>query len=216
MNSKSRFQGRSDRAPTTAASAQRRLPLSGNPRTEQKLVNDCVAGNEQAWEELFKRYRDALHLRIRAILRSRSRDANVVDEIAAEVWSTLFCRNSSLLGRFRADDQPLSTFLGGVARIEVLRFLRSDNRRRSRETSSNVLGWAAEIKAGDDGYRLMSVGLGEFADALTPHQRQFLKENLLNRVKHMGKTKLTATNRWQMRHRIRRKLLQFLNGQSTP
>jgi DNA-directed RNA polymerase specialized sigma24 family protein len=210
MNSKSRIQGRSDRAPTTVASAQRRLPLSGNPRAEQKLIDGCVGGNAQAWEELFVRYSDSLQMRIRAILGPRSRDANLIDEIAAEVWSTLYRKNGSLLGRFHVQNgQPLTTFLGGIARIEVLRFLRADHRRRCHEMSPEMIQRTRDSTS-DDGHRLTTLGLGEFAEGLTLHQRQFLRDHLLNGVKHVSSARLTAANHWQLRHRIRCSLLKFL------
>lgn len=211
MNRKSRLRGRTDRAPATIASDHRSVPLSGNPRAEQQLVDNCVAGQEKAWEELFVRYSDLLQVRIRAILGARSRDANLVEEIAAEVWNTLYRKNESLLGRFQAENgQPLSTFLGGIARIEVLRFLRSEHRRRCHEMSPEIIQRTAE-STDDDGHRLIVVGLSEFAEALTPHQRQFLEDHLLNGVKHVRPSNLTAANRWQLRHRIRRKLLEFLD-----
>jgi DNA-directed RNA polymerase specialized sigma24 family protein len=216
MTSKSRVRGRSVRAHATASSKRNRLPLSADPCAEQKLVDGCVAGEERAWQELLVRYSDSLHLRIRAILGPRSRDANLVDEIAAEVWCTLFRKNGSLLGRFQANNgQPLNTFLGGVARIEVLRFLRSDHQRRCHELSPEIIQLAAE-STDDDGYRLMTIGLGEFADALTPRQRQFLHDELLNGVKHVAQIKISTANRWQLQHRIRLKLLEFLNGHQDP
>src|SRR5439155_24511385 len=127
-------------APLAPASAQPRLPLSGSQRADQKLVDGCVAGNTKALEELLLRYSDALHLRIRAILGPRARDANLVDEIAAEVWSTLYRKNGSLLGRFHVKNgQPLTAFLGGIARIEVLRVLRADHQRRCHEMSPEII-----------------------------------------------------------------------------
>lgn len=188
------------------------LPLSGDPRAEQKLVDSCVAGEEEAWQELLVRYSDSLHLRIRAILGTRSRDANLVDEIAAEVWSTLYQKNGTLLGRFQADNgQPLNTFLGGIARIEVLRFLRSDHRRRCHEMSPEIIQLTPK-STDDEGYRSIIVELDEFAESLTPGQRQYLNEHLLNGIKHVPPYRVTAAGRWQLRHRIRRKLLEFLYG----
>ena len=194
------------------ASAQPRLPLSENPSAEQKLVHDCVAGKSTAWGELLLRYSDSLHLRIRAMLGPRARDPNLVDEIAAEVWSTLYRKNGSLLGQFHVKNgQPLTAFLGGVARIEVLRFLRADHQRRCHEMSPEIIQRTRESTS-DDGYRLTMLGLGEFAEGLTPRQRQFLRDHLLNGVKHVSSARLTATNHWQLRHRIRLKLLEFLDG----
>ena len=210
MSNNSRIHGRANGTPTGNAPAQRRLPLSGNPGAEQKLIDGCVAGNAKAWEELLLRYRDSLHLRIRAILGSRSRDANLVDEIAAEVWSTLYRKNGRLLGRFHVKNgQPLTAFLAGIARIEVLRFLRADHRRRRHEMSPEIIQ-RTPAATNDDGYRLATVGLDEFAEGLTPHQRQFLREHLLEHNKRISSVRLTPTNHWQLRHRIRCKLLEFL------
>ena len=197
----------------TAARDTGQVPCSFRQEAEQKLVNNCIAGEEKAWEELVLRYSRPLRSRIGAMLGARGRDANLVDEIVAEVWSTLFRRNGSLLGRFRAENgKPLIAFLGGIARIELLRFLRSDHQRRCHETSQEVIQQAAD-STDDDGHRLISVGLSEFTKALTPRERQFLHENLLNGMKVSSSSEFTTANRWQLRHRIRRKLLAFLDEQ---
>ena len=107
--------------------------------------------------------------------------------------------------------QPLTAFLGGIARIEVLRVLRADHQRRCHEMSPEIIQRTRESTS-DDGHRLTTLGLGEFAAGLTPHQRQFLREHLLNGGKHVSSARLTSSNHWQLSHRIRRKLLEFLSG----
>lgn len=99
------------------------------PRPEAELVAACAAGDREAWREFVDRFGPLLVALVRRMLArrtGRAPDADV-DEIVADVFLALLRRERVLLHRYNPRYR-VSTYLGVIARTEVLRHLRRSNR----------------------------------------------------------------------------------------
>ena len=116
-------------------------PSCGRKAADDRLlVDQCLTGDETAWEKLYYRCHPALIKAIRYLLGNDNRDPNLVEEIAARVWYILLRNDGELLGRFDPDrDCRLQAYLIGFARNEILQYLRSERRRRSHEATGGRL-----------------------------------------------------------------------------
>jgi hypothetical protein len=177
---------------------------------DRLLVDRCLAGEVAAWEELYDQCHLPLCIAIKSLLGPGYRDLNLIDEIAARVWYALVRNDGELLDRFDpCQDLRLSTFLRGVARIEIMQYVRAERRRRAREAE-------AGRRPHHDG-RLsdwqLDVMLNEFTATLTPGEQRFVEEYLLVASPEDDKygIDLTDANIWQRRHRIRAKLRAFFS-----
>jgi DNA-directed RNA polymerase specialized sigma24 family protein len=191
------------------------VPATGNAssraQADRQLIDRCLAGEEEAWQELFARRHPGLVRASRSFLGGGG-DGELAEEIAARVWFALLRDGGRALARFNpTQDRDFGTFLTGVARYEVLRHRRSERRRRFRET---IAAQTATRIRKDNGAGVTLL-LREFMATLVPDEVGFMEEFLLapSAVNgHGGKTSLSQSNVWQRRHRLRIKLLTFLNG----
>jgi DNA-directed RNA polymerase specialized sigma24 family protein len=168
------------------------------------LIERCKAGDTAAWQEIYERYHSGLLRRIRSTLGSRARDENLVEEIAAKVWFALLDKNSRLLRKYRQQaENRFSAYLAGIARNEVLSYLRAERRRQRREVLHVAMGTPREHPQSSP-EQMQLAAWSEFVEALTPCERSFLKRCLQSERGH--RDTLTAANRWQLCHRIRRKI----------
>jgi len=177
---------------------------------DRRLVDRCLAGDVSAWSALYAEFHDSLLAGIRAFLGRAGTDINLVDEIAARVWFALVKSESELLGKFDfRRGCRFSTFLSLVAKNEARLLLRSEKRRRRREqvaskldldpTLGNEFGvWQSEE---------------EFVATLSPAERSFYFEVLMAREDSETSSEYSEQNKWQLRHRIRKKLERFMSQQ---
>ena len=183
--------------------AERRAAL----RADKLLAKRCLAGEVAAWEELYDQCHKPLLVSIRIMLGKQSADANLVDEMAARVWYALVANDGELLSRYEPRrGARLITFMRSLARDEILRYIRSEVRRRNRELTA-----ARERPQyqGQDSTQPVNP-LGEFLATLTPHEKVFCNDYLLAMPTGAMETAYTKSNIWQLSHRIRRKLLRFM------
>ncbi len=174
------------------------------------MVERCLAGDQRAWERLYRRCHPRLRKAIELLLGVDAADGHLIEEIAARVWYALLRDDCRLLAAYDADrDSPLEVFLMGLARIEILRHTRSERRRhwhellRGRKTLE-------EDRVSD--WQLASM-MDEFLDTLTTGEREFLHRFLTSPTDPADDSEdpnLSSTTVWQRRHRIRCKLHQFL------
>lgn len=175
---------------------------------DRLLVDRCLAGDVAAWEELYNQCHFPLCVAIKSLLGPGYRDLNLIDEIAARVWYALVRNDGELLDRFDPrQDLRVGTFLRGVARIEIMQYVRAERRRRLREAEAGrrprrddaLSGWQLDVM------------LNEFTATLTPGEQRFVEEYLLVAPSEddAERNDLTDANIWQRRHRIRTKLLAF-------
>lgn len=184
------------------------VPLSA-AHADRLLVDRCLTGEVAAWEELYCRYHVFLCDSIKSLLRLGSRDANLIDEIAARVWYLLIKNDGDLLDRFDPEwGLRLASFLRGLARIEMMQYFRADRRRQARETEASRRSRISP-RISDGQFRAM---LQEFLATLTPGEQRFLEDYLLlspSVASDRESPELSDANIWQRRHRIRVRLLAF-------
>lgn len=191
----------------TAPSGHRARPLKPlSPAEDKTLVDKCRNGDDDAWAEMHARCQEYLTQQIRYALGDRGQDSNLVDEIAARVWFGLIADDGRLLERFQPQKgNGLKKYLAAIARYEVLRHDRSEFRRRRREHETQVM--RAPDKD-DQRVREMTLDVNSFLPQLTPREKEFFQHVLMGNDGHdLG---ISAPNAWQLRHRIRKKLLHFL------
>lgn len=178
--------------------------------SDAALVQQCLGGDEVAWEQLYYRCHPGLLRAIRFLLEPESRDINLVDEIAARVWYQLLRDDARLLSKFDPErDCRLLGYLVGFARNEIMQHARAERRRRSHEAVGGQLLLRSQRASN------WPIGplLDEFAATLNRRERQFLKEFLLlppAGEKEAAQEEISPTNVWQRRHRIRFKLKAFM------
>jgi DNA-directed RNA polymerase specialized sigma24 family protein len=170
------------------------------------LVEKCLVGDSAAWSQLYQQFHDRLLASIRPILGSLASDATLVDEIGARVWYALVKNDFELLGRFdAARGCQLSTFLGIIAKREAKQLLRSERRRRTREYGAS----RPDLCSGSSG-DLDAAAEQEFLATLTPSERTFYSEVLVGSPAGAANRGYSQSNVWQLTHRVREKLAQFL------
>ena len=184
----------------------------GNALNQQaELVEMCRAGDPAAWKELYGRLHGGLVEGIRHMLAPNGSDAGFAEEIAAHVWYVLWRDRVKILGRFdRERSGSFAAFLLGVARLEAKQQMRSQRRRKGRELGRgthmidrrDVSGWEVGML------------LNEFAATLSAREQEFLEDYLLSVPGSDGDDgcrQLSGVNIRQMRHRLRQKLIAFLD-----
>jgi len=108
---------------------RRRFPIGRGPDADQALIDRCLDGEEKAWEQLYLQFHSRLVEAIKFLLGTEGQKVHLVDEIAARVWYALLRDDAKLLARFDvARNCRLDAFLMGIARMEILRYFRSERR----------------------------------------------------------------------------------------
>jgi DNA-directed RNA polymerase specialized sigma24 family protein len=173
---------------------------------DQKLVDNCIAGDVAAWSRLYQQCHDRLLSGLRVFLGPAGQDANLVEEIAARTWYALVRNGFALLSRFDAKHGcRLTTFLSVLAKNEARQLLRSERRRKSREQVAS----RPETEV-PKAHNLGSISDAEFIATLTPAERTYCTQVLFAGHEEPGATDYSQVNQWQLRHRIRKKLEGYL------
>lgn len=182
-------------------------------RADQRLAERCLAGDEMAWERLYQRCHPQLLRAIKLLLGKDAGDLHLVDEMAARVWYTLLRDDGRLLASYDAErDSGLSAFLMGMARIEILRYVRSERRRRSYE----LIGGRRVLAEGRVPDWELAAMMDEFTSMLSPPELEFMERFLLfapGTEADADAVEIPATSVWQRRHRLRLKLQIYLDHQ---
>lgn len=182
--------------------------LSDGPAADRRLVDRCLAGDGEAWRQLFGQQHHLLLASIRGMFGSAVCDTNQVEEIAARVWYKLLVREGRLLGQFDVEQGcRLSTFFGSIAHSTAVRMFRADKRRRRREAVAS----RPETHSSEESQHQLASRLGEFLRRLTPRERGFFLTVLAGGDSQNGH--YTCTNDWQLRSRIQRKLSVFVKDE---
>lgn len=189
------------------------IPTRGQARRDQRLVKRCMAGEEPAWEQLYQRYHPKLVIAVKLLLGQDAGDLHLVDEMAARVWYTLLRDGGRLLASYDAErDSGLGAFLMGMARIEILRYMRAERRRRSYE----LIGGRKILAEGRVPDWELAAMMDEFTSMLTSQELEFMERFLLDEPGPEADpdvVELPATSVWQRRHRLRLKLQTYLDHQ---
>lgn len=174
---------------------------------DRDLVDRCLSGETAAWSELYRTCHPKLLAAIRLLLGSLGQDFSLVDEIAARVWYALVKDGSSLLSRY--DDSRgcrLTTFVSSIAKREIKQLLRSERRRLSRERKAS----RSEVQAEPPLSALTADFQEQFLDKLTRSERTYFDCVLVPSAGGDEPSAYSADNRWQLQHRVRKKLEAFL------
>jgi DNA-directed RNA polymerase specialized sigma24 family protein len=171
---------------------------TGFPLTEEGwLVARCLRGDAAAWQTLFELYHPRFVIIIRSLLRGGN-GAEHAEEIAAAVWSSLCSEGYSHLRRFDPRSGRLLAYLAAMARREIWRERRSEQRRHSREYRV-----ARAEATWDDVSR--GLAFNEFLATLTGREREFCLSELLRLTEYTAPSPLSAANGWQLRCRVLKK-----------
>ncbi len=180
-------------------------------RVDQRLAERCLAGDERAWEHLYQQCHPPLLRAIKLLLGQDAGDVHLVDEMAARVWYTLLRDGGRLLASYDADrDSSLNAFLMGMARIEIMRYMRAERRRRSYE----LIGGRKILAEGRVPDWQLANMMDEFTSTLTPPELEFMERFLLDAPgteADADVVEIPATSVWQRRHRLRLKLQAYLD-----
>jgi DNA-directed RNA polymerase specialized sigma24 family protein len=178
---------------------------TGTAEADRRLVDRCLSGDSRAWEELYLQFHDRLLISIRVMLGGGRADPNLVDEIAARVWYAVVADGAQLLARFQPQRGcRLSTFLAAIARAQAVAVFRSEKRRRGRE----LMASRAECQSPEESLETMLAELDDFLATLTPREREFCGQVLLE-LTDTTEQAYSSANAWQLRSRIRVKLRRF-------
>lgn len=173
---------------------------------DRDLVDQCLAHQPGAWSQMYARFQAPLVASVRAFLGPAGRDPYLVDEISARVWYALVRDDFWLLSRFDVRRGcRFSTFLSLIAKAQARLLLRSERRRRSRERAVAKF----EIEEPNSG-GLYSLSGEEFIATLSPAERTFLVDVLVASTETDMPDRYSRQNLWQLRHRVREKLIKFL------
>ena len=187
------------------------IPSRGEARLDQRLAERCLAGNERAWEQLYQQCHPPLLRAVKLLLGQDAGDVHLVDEMAARVWYTLLRDGGRLLASYDADrDSNLNAFLMGMARIEIMRHMRAERRRRSYE----LIGGRKILAEGRVPDWQLANMMDEFTSTLTPPELEFMERFLLDAPGSEADAdvaEIPATSVWQRRHRLRLKLQAYLD-----
>jgi DNA-directed RNA polymerase specialized sigma24 family protein len=173
---------------------------------DRHLIDRCLAGKAGAWSQLYNRFHGVLIISIRSIVGTTRADADLVDEIAARVWYALVSDDCALLARFDTERGcRFSTFLSLIAKTQVRLLFRTERRRKSREKIASK----PEVEASSCG-SLFSLLDDEFISTLSQAERDFYLNILIADGVGGADDKYSRNNAWQLRHRVRKKLFQYL------
>ena len=173
---------------------------------DRELVDRCLARDVGAWTLMYARFHVSLVASVRAFLGQAGRDAHLVEEIAARVWYALVRDDFWLLARFDVRRGcRLSTFLSLIAKAQARLLLRSERRRKSRELAVA----RNEVEPPQDA-GLYSLTGEEFIATLSLAEKRFLVDVLVASTDHDARDRYSSQNLWQLRRRVREKLIKFL------
>ncbi len=140
-------------------------------QADRNLVDRCLAGDQFAWETLYRECHPALVDSVKILLRSYAADEELAEEIAARIWYLVVQDDGDLLNRFDAErDARLSAYLAALARYQVLTYFRSERRRHARESNAKRIDGTTHAESeGEPAARL-----DEFLATLSAREREFL------------------------------------------
>lgn len=181
--------------------------------TDEQVINSCLAGETDAWSELYDRFQAPLVAIIGRLYGTAINDPNLVEEIAARVWYSLIKNDYALLRRFDVSrGTRFTTYISQIAKSQAKQYFRAERRRRLRESIVSK-----PLDSERSGYEeVSSVDFEEiFLANLTPTEKRFYHQFLAPKDGLDEKESVfSRENTWQLRHRILVKLQGFLQRPS--
>jgi DNA-directed RNA polymerase specialized sigma24 family protein len=199
------------RRPTAALVARSQRPesrLPASPEEDELLVVRCLRNDRDAWALLFESCQPRIIARLCNLLGRYESSVEVAHEIAAQVWLSILADDGRALRHFNAGaGTRLATYLNGIAVKQGLSYLRRSRRRLRHEAE-----YFTALNNRPEGSPFTELDLLDFTKRLTPREAAYFSEELISDERKESGLQLTDQNAWQLRHRIRRKLLQFMHG----
>lgn len=190
------------------AQSMAELTTLAAPEADRQLVDRCLNGDPSAWDAMYQLFHHGLMASVKLLLGPGAWDRNLIEEIVARVWYSLVSRDGEVLDRFDPSRGcRLSTYLAQLARSEISRFFRSEQRRRNRERVVSQPGQSPTE-------RQMEAELEEFLETLTPREKEFCANVLLGESPE-ALASFSPTNAWKLQSRIRDKLRSYLSCPGT-
>ena len=182
------------------------------------LVKRCLAGERQAWGDLYDGFHELLIDKAMSLLGARPDKREVSDEIAARVWYCLIADDFNLLRQFDGERGcRLQSYLATICHHQLLNYRKSEKRRRARETAVSMNDQFQLCDNGDCSETPPTLPV-EFHDLLTPREKEFCETYLLADFSNgEGPEKagdFSQSNIRQLRTRVRRKLVKFIEDTS--
>jgi DNA-directed RNA polymerase specialized sigma24 family protein len=196
-------------ASASAAAAEAPIAIELSARAaDVLLVKRCLQGDNDAWKEMYEQCQPKLLLSVRALIGKNGRGVNLAEEITARVWLSLVNADGSLLDRYDSQrGYRLTTFLASLARHELLKYWRSEQRRENRERQA----LSNRSKTPVVGIDHTKVYWHEFLNTLTHREREFVEKVLLAPPGEEAE-EFTRANTWQLRRRIMTKIQRFFGN----
>jgi hypothetical protein len=195
---------------TPEEKADGRARPGGANHADREIVDRCLAGDERAWELLYRRWHPRLVKAIEFMLGAEAHDGHLIEEISARVWYAVLRNDKRLLASYNPErDSGFDAFLMGLARIEMMRHNREERRRQAHELRRG----RNKLQRSDAADWQLAAMIGEFASTLSPIERDFFENHLTAPVELQSPSDaadLSASSIWQRRRRIRLKLEDFL------
>lgn len=186
---------------------------SKSPELDRKLVDRCLAGDSDAWRDLYELCHRNMVAALKRFRGARSAD-DLAEEIAARVWAAAVEENGRLLDRFDPSRGCLlTTYMSALALNEARSHFRSESRRARRETR---FGEIRRDPVENPDELPLGQRIREFLDRLTPRERQFCEAHLLDRAGENPDMTISRANVWQLRSRVRRKLEAYIRTDEKP
>ena len=174
---------------------------------DAQLVERCLTGDELAWQQMYAEQHPLLLAQVNRLLFADVENADIAEEVAARVWQRLLEQDCRDLARFDVERAcRLSTYLGAMAANEVLQFLRAERRLQARSIKAGQIRLRQKSRTEID----LMAPIHDFLTTLSPRERDYCRKYLLAWTTSTSPCPLSAANVWQLRHRIKRKLLAFL------
>jgi DNA-directed RNA polymerase specialized sigma24 family protein len=170
------------------------------------LVARCLAGDEDAWTDLYRRYHASLLRYVEHLLWPRPDRADRAEEVVARLWYALIRGGSAPLRHFDPARGPHGGLLAAIARQQLYRHCRSA-RRPGRRLVALPPG---DLAAPPTDPLSERVFLEEFARRLTAAEIRFYRERLL--AVAAGRDGPLNDAEEKLRQRVRAKFLRYLQG----
>ena len=177
-------------------------------RDDRDLINQCLSGRPEAWEQLYNCCHASLLNSIRKQLGSQADDEEFVDEVAARVWYLVIQNDCRLLRRFDTTrNARLSTYLAGLARNEIRSYRKSERRRRTREQIAS----SQTARQGSNALNGAQVEMGEFVSSLSNREKDYITWCMMPPSSGGESFTETKNGDCQLRHRLLKKVRKYVD-----
>lgn len=172
---------------------------------DECLIARCLAGQEDAWTELYGRCQPVLLGQIASWLGPWKRCGELAEEIAARVWLKLIEGGHARLAKFDpAQGTKFTTFLIAIARNEFLMVIRERSRRQAREAKK------AESRQSATTDDCLDLDLAEYLEQLDAAEKEMVID-CLGGYHHSPLVAPSPQSPTRLKQSLLQKLRRYLN-----